>query len=88
MKKYFSIFLLFLLFSCTSNTIFKEPKNLIPRDTMSLLIQEMMIASAAKNIKNININNYLNNISVILKVGKLQIDETRNINWHYTICKI
>ena len=55
MKKISSIFLFIFLVSCTSNTIFKEPKDLIPKDTMSLLIQEMMIASSAKNVKNINL---------------------------------
>ena len=75
MKKYFSIFLLFLLFSCTSNTIFKEPKNLIPRDTMSLLIQEMMIASSAKYIKNKSLERNINYMPFVF--DKFKIDSTR-----------
>jgi hypothetical protein len=51
MKKISYTFLFVFLSSCTSNTIFEKPKDLIPKDTMSLLIQEMMIASAAKKYK-------------------------------------
>ena len=54
MKNIFYIFLLILLGSCTSNTIFEKPENLIPKDTMSLLVQEMSIATSAKYINNKN----------------------------------
>ena len=44
MKKLSYLLVFIFLVSCTSNTIFKEPKDLIPKDTMSLLLQDMMIA--------------------------------------------
>lgn len=52
MKKLSYLLVFILVVSCTSNTIFKKPKDLISKDSMSLLIQEMMIASSSKNIKN------------------------------------
>ena len=51
MKNTHYILVLFLVFSCTSNTIFEKPKDIIPKDTMSLLIEDMMIASSARLIK-------------------------------------
>jgi len=54
MKNTFYILLLIFLVSCTSNTIFEKPDNLIPKDTMSLLVQEMSIATSAKYINNKN----------------------------------
>lgn len=49
-----SLYFLILLFlvSCTSNTIYKKPENLIPKDTMLLLLSDMYIASSAKHVKN------------------------------------
>lgn len=52
MKNFYYLLTLFFLTSCTSNTILEKPKDLIPKDTMSLLIEEMMIASSSKFIKN------------------------------------
>lgn len=52
MKKISYLLIFIFLFSCTSNTIFEKPKDLIPKDTMSLLIQEMSIATSSKYIKN------------------------------------
>ena len=43
---------LLLLASCTSNTIYKKPKDLIPKDSMVALLTDMYIASSAKNRKN------------------------------------
>lgn len=60
MKKISCFLILIGLFSCTSNTIFEKPKNLIPKDTMSLLLEDLMVASAAKfhnnKLKESNVN--------------------------------
>lgn len=66
---------LLLIVSCTGNTIYKKPKNLIPKDTMVILLSDMHIASAARytlnkfNRKNINYMPYI--------YEKYQIDSTR-----------
>jgi len=83
MKKISSIFLFIFLVSCTSNTIFKEPKDLIPKDTMSLLIQEMMIASSAKNVKNINLEKKVNYMPFVYDKYKIDSVRFKNSNFYY-----
>ena len=84
MKKISYILSLLFLVSCTSNTIFEEPKDLIPRDTMNLLMQDMMIASSAKYVKNINQQKKINYMPFIY--DKYKIDSTRfqKSNLYYT----
>ena len=52
MKYWLSLFLLLTLFSCDSNTIYEEPKDLISKDSMVLLLTDMYTAISARNIKN------------------------------------
>ncbi len=52
MFRYFYILIILTLFvSCTSNTIYKKPDDLIPKDLMVDLLADMYIANAAKNVK-------------------------------------
>ncbi len=53
MKQFFAFLICSsFLFSCTSNSIYEKPKDLIPKDTMVLLLKDLYLATAAKNIKN------------------------------------
>lgn len=61
--------------SCTSNTIFEKPKDLIPKDTMSLLIQEMSIATSSRYIKNNNLEKNINYMPLVY--DRFLIDSTR-----------
>ncbi len=63
------------LVSCTSNTIFEKPEDLIPRDTMSLLVQEMMIASSSKFVKNKNLEKNINYMPLVYE--RFRIDSAR-----------
>lgn len=55
MKHLYYIFAVIILFSsCTSNTIFKEPKDLIPQDQMVDLIVDMQLAVGGKTVTNLN----------------------------------
>lgn len=74
MKKFGILFFL-LIVSCTSNTIFEKPKDLIPRDTMVMLIQDMMIASSATFVKNINSEREINYMPIVY--DKYGIDSAR-----------
>ncbi|MFD2529902.1 DUF4296 domain-containing protein [Polaribacter marinaquae] len=80
---YILIFLVLVLVSCNSNTIFEKPKDLIPKDTMSLLLQEMMIATSAKFIKNKNSEKNINYMPLVY--NKFKIDSTRfdKSNYYY-----
>jgi hypothetical protein len=87
MKKISCLFIFIFFLSCTSNTIFEEPKDLIPRDTMSLLLQEMMIAASAKFINNKNQQKNINYMPFVY--DKFKIDSTRfDLSNYYYMSKI
>lgn len=69
--------------SCTSNTIFEKPKDLIPKDSMSLLIQEMMIASSAKHIKNINQQKNINYMAFVNEAYNIDSTRFQTSNLYY-----
>ena len=75
MRRFIFIISLFFLFSCTSNTIFEKPKDLIPKDTMSLLIQEMFIATSSKFFINKNKQKSINYMPFVY--DRFKIDSTR-----------
>lgn len=75
MKKLSYLLAFLILGSCTSNTIFEKPTDLIPKDTMSLLVQEMMIASSATYIKNKNMERKINYMPLVY--DKFLIDSIR-----------
>lgn len=86
MIKKVCLILLFIviLTGCTSNTIYKKPKDLIPKDTMVALLSDMLIANSAKDVRNLNLEKELNYTSLIRE--KYQIDSTRfkSSNLYYT----
>lgn len=84
MKKLSYIFIFIFLWSCSSNTIFEKPKDLIPRDTMSLLIHDMYIAQSTKYFKNVNNQKGIEYMPFVY--DKYKIDSTRfqNSNFYYT----
>lgn len=84
MKKTSYLLLFIFLASCTSNTIFEKPKDLIPRDTMSLLMQDMMIASSAKFVKNINNQKKINYMGFVYDNYKIDSLRFQNSNYYYT----
>lgn len=83
MKKVLYSFLLLYLVSCTSNTILEKPKDLIPKDSMSLLIQEMMIASSAKFIKNKDKQKNINYMPLVYEKYKIDSVRFQNSNYYY-----
>ncbi len=75
MKKLRFLLLLIFIVSCTSNTIFEKPKDLIPKDTMSLVLQELVIASSSKFVKNKNLEKKINYMPLVY--DRFKIDSTR-----------
>jgi hypothetical protein len=84
MKKIVVVFVLILVTSCTSNTILEKPKDLIPKDTMAMLISDLFIAKSALGQKNINNNRNINYMPLVYE--KYKIDSVRFIssNFYYT----
>ena len=83
MKNLCFYFGILFLFSCTSNTILEKPKNLIPKDSMSLLIEEMMIASSSKFIKNKFQENDVNYTTLIYERFKIDSLRFQESNLYY-----
>jgi hypothetical protein len=83
MKNLCFYFGILFLFSCTSNTILEKPKNLIPKDSMSLLIEEMMIASSSKFIKNKFQENDVNYTTLIYERFKIDSLRFQKSNLYY-----
>lgn len=80
----FLLFAFFFLYNCTSNTIYKKPSDLIPKDSMAILIQEMVIASSSKNMKTINSQRKVNYFPLVY--DRFKIDSTRfqKSSFYYT----
>lgn len=84
MKQLFYILLvLIFIVSCTSNTIYKKPKNLIPEDEMVDLLVDLQLALGAKSIKNIKGKKNVDYMHLVYE--KYQIDSTRfaESNFYY-----
>ena len=77
LKPYISLLLTGLLFmaSCTSNTILKEPDNLIPKEKMVDLLTDMYLANAASSVKNKNLKRKIDYVPLVYE--KYQIDSLR-----------
>lgn len=69
------IFVVSLFLSCTGNTIYEKPKDLISKDSMVLLLKDLYLATAAKNIKNINLQRRFSYAPLVYQ--KYQIDSLR-----------
>ena len=84
MKKISYLLILVFLISCTSNTIFEVPKDLIPKDTMSLLMQDMMIATSSKFVKNKNLQKKINYMPFVYDIYKIDSARFQRSNFYYT----
>jgi len=71
------------IISCTSNTIYKKPKNLIPKDQMVDLLVDMQLAIGARSVKNINKKRNVDYMHLVYE--KYGIDSTRfaESNFYY-----
>ena len=85
MKKHITcLVLIVLLASCRSNTIYDEPIDLIPKDTMVMLLKDLYLASSAKSIKNRRQQRKVSYITLVYH--KYNIDSLRftKSNLYYT----
>lgn len=84
MKKLVSILFVVSLVSCTGNTIYKKPENLIPRDTMVQLLVDMHIAAASKPVKNIQKKKDVNYMALVYEKYKIDSVRFNESNVFYT----
>ena len=79
---YIAFFMLFA--SCTSNTVYKAPKNLIPKDSMVALLTDMYLASSAKNVKNKFLKREKNYVGLVYEKHKIDSTRFNMSNIYYT----
>ncbi|APG65720.1 hypothetical protein LPB136_10250 [Tenacibaculum todarodis] len=84
MKKVLYILVFIFLGSCTSNTIYKKPENLIPKDTMVALLSDMYIALSAKNVKNKIQQRQVNYLPFVYDKYKIDSARFKESNVYYT----
>jgi len=79
-----SLMLIILFASCKSNTIYDEPLDLIPKDSMMMLLKDLYLATAAKNIKNARQQKKVSYTTLVY--NKYNIDSLRfnSSNLYYT----
>jgi len=85
MKKFGILFGFYsVLIACTSNTIYKKPANLIPKDQMVNLLTDMQLAVFAKGRKNKNLQRKVDYMHLVYK--KYGVDSLRfqKSNLYYT----
>jgi len=79
-----SLILIVLFMSCKSNTIYDEPLDLIPKDSMMMLLKDLYLATAAKSIKNSRQQKKVSYTTLVY--NKYNIDSLRfnSSNLYYT----
>ena len=79
-----SLILIILFVSCKSNTIYDEPLDLIPKDSMMMLLKDLYLATAAKSIKNSRQQKKVSYTTLVY--NKYNIDSLRfnSSNLYYT----
>ena len=84
MKQFVYIFLISVFtLSCTSNTIYKKPENLIPRDQMVEILVDMQLALGAKSIKNIDGNKSVEYMHLVYEKHKIDSARFAESNFYY-----
>lgn len=78
------ISLLFLLSSCLGNTIYDKPKDLIPKDTMMLLLKDLYLATSSTAVKNKNLHRKISYISLVYDTYKIDSLRFKTSNLYYT----
>jgi hypothetical protein len=72
-----------LLINCTSNTIVEKPENLIPKDKMVDVLTDMLLASGAENIKNIQLQRNVNYFPLVYEKYKIDSTQFKESNFYY-----
>jgi len=72
------------LYSCTSNTIYEKPKDLIPKDSMILILKDLHLATSARSNKNKNNNQRISYTPLVYHKYKIDSLRFKNSSLYYT----
>lgn len=73
-----------LVASCTSNTMYKKPDDLISKKQMIDLLTDLYLSSGTTNIKNINLENKVDYTPLIYEKYKIDSNRFKRSNFYYT----
>ena len=82
-RNLFLIFSLVILVGCTSNTIYKKPKDLIPEAKMVNILTDMYLANAASGIKNKNLEKKINYMPLVYEKYGVDSLQFQHSNTYY-----
>lgn len=82
-KGLFLLIVTCVLFSCTSNTIYEKPKDLITKDTMVSLLKDLYLASAAKNVTNKQAQRRFSYVPLVYDKYKIDSARFQRSNLYY-----
>jgi len=85
MKQFIAVILISIfIISCTSNTIYKKPENLISKDLMVDLLVDMQLALGAKTIKNKDGNRKVEYMHLVYEKYGIDSAQFSKSNFYYT----
>lgn len=85
MNRFFTIVLIsILLINCTSNTIIKKPDNLIPKKEMVDLLTDLLLASGAENVKNLQLKRKVNYFPLVFEKYNIDSTQFKESNYYYS----
>lgn len=84
MNKFLSILLVgVFLVNCTSNTIIKKPKNLIPKEQMVDLLTDLLLANGSGSIKNTQLKRNVNYYPLVFEKYNIDTTQFKESNYYY-----
>ncbi|MDG1503809.1 MAG: DUF4296 domain-containing protein [Flavicella sp.] len=84
MKKTALSLLCVFAFSCTSNTIFKKPDDLIEKEQMIDLLTDLYLATAAKTAKNLEKERNVDYTQLVFEKHGIDSARFKRSNFYYT----
>ncbi|MBI9041011.1 DUF4296 domain-containing protein [Lutibacter sp.] len=70
--------------NCTSNTIIKKPDNLIPENQMVDLLTDLLVASGAENVKNLQLKRKVNYYPLVFEKYNIDSVQFKESNYYYS----
>ncbi len=77
------IIVLFLLVSCTSNTIYEKPKDLLSKNKMADILTDMYIAEGARSVNNKNLERLVDYMPLVYEKHKIDSVQFAESNFYY-----
>lgn len=71
------------LVNCTSNTIIKKPKNLIPKEQMVDLLTDLLLANGSGSIKNTQLKRNVNYYPLVFEKYNIDTTQFKESNYYY-----